>query len=294
MVKHSVSITSMLSAQQISQQGLQQLSHRVRPLPREPVWPQSTVLLWQVGIVAGILCFWEVGTRIHWIDPFFWSSPSAILKAGFFFFSQDTAIGDIGFTFRSTIIGFVIGTVLGAMIGLSLWWSRNYAAIAQPFIIVFHAMPKLALAPLIILVFGIGLASKIAMAVALTIVISILTTYSGTQAVDEDLQQLMYSLGATRWQVFTKVVIPSVLPWIISSLRVNIGLSLSGAIVGEFLGSQQGLGRLIFYAGQTYDIALIWVGVSVLAALSLVMNTLVGYLEHWLLKGVMHGTQPSK
>jgi NitT/TauT family transport system permease protein len=286
MVKRSITIPSMLAAQQISQ--------RARLLPREPDWAQSTVLFWQIGIVIGALSLWEVGIRIHWIDPFFWSSPSAILKTGFSFFSQDNAIADIGFTFRSTIIGFVIGTVLGAIVGLSFWWSRNYAAIAQPFIIVFHAMPKLALAPLIVLVFGIGLASKIAMAVALTIVISTLTTYSGTQAVDRDLQQLMYSLGATRWQVFTKVVVPSVVPWIISSLRVNIGLSLSGAIVGEFLGAQQGLGRLIFYAGQTYDIALIWVGVLVLAALSLVMNTLVGYLEHLLLKGVMHGTQTTE
>lgn len=286
MVKRSVSIPALLAAQQVSS--------RARLLPYEPAWTQSTVLLWQVVIVAGVLSLWEIGTQIRWIDPFFWSSPSAIVKTGFVFFSQESALSDIGFTFRSTIIGFVIGTTLGAVLGLSFWWSRNYAAIAQPFIIVFHAMPKLALAPLIILIFGIGLASKIAMAVALTIVISTLTTYSGTQAVDRDLQQLMYSLGATRWQVFTKVVIPSVLPWIISSLRVNIGLALSGAIVGEFLGSQRGLGRLIFYASQTYDIALLWVGVTVLAALSLVMSTLVAYLERWLLKGVMHGTQTIK
>ncbi|MBD3884994.1 ABC transporter permease [Phormidium tenue FACHB-886] len=280
MTKRSATVSSTV--------GVQQVLQRARLLPREPVWAQSRVLLWQAGIVVAGLSVWELTARVRWIDPSFWSSPSAIIRTGFLFFSQDSAIEDIEFTFRSTIIGFVIGTVLGAIIGLSFWWSRNYAAVAQPFIIAFHAMPKLALAPLIVFVFGIGGASKIAMAVALTIVISTLTTYSSTQAVDSDLQRLVYSLGATRWQVFIKVIVPSVLPWIISLLRVNIGLSLSGAIVGEFFGAQQGLGRLIFYAGQTYNIALIWVGLSVLAALSLVMNTLVGYLERLLLKGVMH------
>ncbi|WP_088889298.1 ABC transporter permease [Leptolyngbya ohadii] len=270
---------------------MRQAPDQGRSLPRERLWSKRTIVLWQLGITVGLLTLWEAGTRIGWIDAFFWSSPLTILKTGIVFFRQGSAIRDIGFTFRSTIVGFFLGTGLGTAIGLTFWWSRNYAAIAQPLIIAFHATPKLALGPLVILVFGMGFASKVAMAVALTIVISVLTTYSGVQAVDRDLQQLMYSMGATRWQVFTKVVIPSALPWIISSLRVNIGLSLSGAIVGEFLGSQAGLGRLILYAGQTYDIALVWVGVLVLAALSVVMYVLVQRLERVLLKGVMHETQ---
>ncbi|MBD1853533.1 ABC transporter permease [Cyanobacteria bacterium FACHB-502] len=286
MIRLPIPVNSMRWARQVSCQG--------RSLPHERIWSKHIIVLWQICITIALLTVWELGTRIGWIDAFFWSSPFTILKTGIVFFRQGSAVSDIWFTFRSTIAGFFIGTGLGAAIGLTFWWSRNYAAIAQPLIIAFHATPKLALGPLVILVFGMGFASKVAMAVALTIVISVLTTYSGIQAVDPDLQQLMYSLGATRWQVFTKVVIPSVLPWIISSLRVNIGLSLSGAIVGEFLGSQAGLGRLILYAGQTYDIALVWVGVLVLAALSVVMYAFVQHLEQLLLKGVMHGTQPIK
>lgn len=264
---------------------------RGQTLPQDQLWPSHIILLWQFGLVTLLIALWEIGTRLGWIDAFFWSSPAAILKTAATFFNQGGAFDNIWFTFRSTMIGFCVGTLGGAAIGLTFWWSRNYAAIAQPFIVSFHAMPKLALGPLVILVFGMGLASKVAMAVALTIVISILTTHSGVQAVDPDLQRLMYSLGAKRWQVFTKVVIPSVLPWIISSLRVNIGLALSGAIIGEFLGSRQGLGRLILYAVQTYDIALIWVGVFILAVLSVVMYILVGHLERLLLKGVMHETR---
>jgi NitT/TauT family transport system permease protein len=97
-------------------------------------------------------------------------------------------------------------------------------------------------------------------------------------------------LGASRWQVFTKLVIPSVLPWIVSSLRINIGLALTGAVIGEFVSSQHGLGRQILYAGQIYDVALIWVAVGVLATLSVAMYVAVGQVERVLLKGLTHGT----
>src|ERR1700755_3474225 len=117
-------------------------------------------------------------------------------------------------------------------------------------------MPKLALAPLIILVFGLGLTSKVVIAIALTIVVSTLTTYAGVKALDPDSEKLFYSLCASRWQVFRKLVVPSCLPWIISVLRVNIGLALTGAVVGKFIAAQHGLGRTILYAGQTYEIAL--------------------------------------
>jgi NitT/TauT family transport system permease protein len=170
---------------------------------------------------------------------------------------------------------------------MSFWWSRNYALIMQPYVICLESIPKLALAPLIILVFGMGLASKVAIATALTLVVSTLTAYSGVQAVDRDQEKLFYSLGASRWQVFTKLVAPSCIPWIISILRVNIGLALTGSIVGEFVASQYGLGRTILYAGQTYEIALVWVAVLVLSALSMIMYVAVSWLESYLQKGIV-------
>jgi NitT/TauT family transport system permease protein len=204
------------------------------------------------------------------------------------FFSEGDALTDIAYTFRSTILGFTIGTTMGAALGLSFWWSRNYALIMQPYIICLESIPKLALAPLIILVFGMGLASKVAIAISLTLVVSTLTTYSGVQAVDRDQEKLFYSLGGSRWQVFSKLVVPSCLPWIISILRVNIGLALTGSVVGEFVASEHGLGKAILYAGQTYEIALVWVAVIVLSALSMVMYVTVGQIERFLRKGVTH------
>jgi NitT/TauT family transport system permease protein len=183
-------------------------------------------------------------------------------------------------------LGFIIGTASGSMLGLSFWWSRNYAAITQPYMICFHSLPKLALAPLVILIFGIGLASKVAIATALTIIVSALTAYAGVKALDPDQERLFYSLGASRMQIFRKLVVPFCLPWVISVLRVNIGLALTGAIVGEFIASQHGLGRAILYAGSTYDIALVWVVALVLSTLAVAMYGAVSWLERILRKGI--------
>jgi len=258
----------------------------VRRLPVQKDWPTWALIIAQVGILVGALSLWEIGARVGWIDAFFWSQPSAIAQTMAIFFTTGDAWTDISFTFRSTILGFLIGTTAGSLLGLSFWWSRNYAAIVQPYVICLESIPKLALAPLIILVFGIGLVSKVAVATALTLVVSPLTAYAGVKALDPDGEKLFYSLGATRLQVFRKLVIPFCMPWVISVLRVNIGLALTGAIVGEFIASQHGLGRAILYAGQTYDIALVWVAVLVLSTLAIVMYAAVSWLESVLRKGV--------
>jgi len=256
-----------------------------RRLPVQKDWPTWAIVGTQVGILVGIVAAWEIAARTGAISAFFWSQPTAIWKTLIIFVTEGDAWTDISFTFRSTILGFLIGTTAGSLFGLSFWWSRNYAAIAQPYIICFESIPKLALAPLIILVFGLGLTSKVAIATALTLVVSTLTTYAGVKALDPDGEKLFYSLGATRWQVFRKLVVPFCLPWVISVLRVNIGLALTGAIVGEFIASQHGLGRQILYAGQTYDIALVWVAVLVLSTLAIVMYATVSWLEGVLRKG---------
>ena len=257
----------------------------IRRLPVQKDWPSWAIITTQVGILVGIIAAWEIAANTGLLNAFFWSQPSAIWKTFIIFVTEGDAWTDIAFTFRSTIFGFLLGTTVGSLVGLSFWWSRNYAAIVQPYIICFESIPKLALAPLIILVFGLGLSSKVAIAFALTFVISTLTTYAGVKALDSDGEKLFYSLGATRWQVFRKLVVPFCLPWVISVLRVNIGLALTGAIVGEFIASQHGLGRAILYAGQTYDIALVWVAVLVLSTLAVLMYATVSWLESTLRKG---------
>lgn len=250
---------------------------------REPSGPEVTAL--RLLLVVALLAGWELSGRLGAIDVFHWSMPSEIWASGVAAFAEGAIVGDALFTFASTIGGFLIGVLGGVAIGLSFWWSRRYALTAEPLLITFEAMPKLALAPIVVLVLGLGIESKIAMATALVIVVQTLTTYAAVKGVDEDLTTLLYSLGASRLQVFAKVVVPSVLPWVASSLRVSIGLALSGAIVGEYIGSTAGLGRMIQYAGSTFDIALIWVGIFTLAALAMLLYGAVALLEKRLLKG---------
>src|SRR5579864_4026362 len=184
----------------------------VRRLPVQRDWPLWLIVAVQLGILIGAIALWEAAADNGWIDGFFWSKPSAIYATLIKFFTEGDAWTDIAFTFRSTIFGFFLGTSIGSLFGLSFWWSRNYAAVVQPYIICFESLPKLALAPLVILVFGLGLASKVATATALTLVVSTLTTFAGVKAVDPDSERLFYSLGATRLQIFRKLVIPFCLP----------------------------------------------------------------------------------
>ncbi|MBB6732457.1 ABC transporter permease [Cohnella zeiphila] len=248
---------------------------------------RRVVLLGRVLIAVLVLAGWELLTRIGWLDSYYWSSPLTIAKTGWDQITQQHLLSDMLYTSGSTIIGFVAGTAIGAALGLSFWWSRHYALISEPFLIVLNAMPKLALAPIIVILLGIGFFSKVALAFALTVVVAALSAYSGVKSVDPDMEKLMYSLGAKRRQVFTKVVVPWSMPWIISSLRINIALALAGAIVGEFIASSKGVGRMIMYAGTILDIDLVWVGVAALSILSIFMYWGVVELEKWLSKGLV-------
>jgi NitT/TauT family transport system permease protein len=251
----------------------------------------ATIWRWVLGV--GIILAWEILTRLKIIDPYYFSSPTAIISTAYVAATQGSLYVDIGYTSASTIVGFIIGVVAGALLGLSTWWSRVYGRVSEPYLVTFNAIPKLALAPILIILFGIGFESKVALAVALTIVPAALAAYGGVKSVDKDLETLLFSLGATQFQVFAKVVVPWAMPWIVSSLRVNIGLALAGAIVGEFIASRYGVGRMILYAGQVMDINLVWVGVVVLSILALAMYAAVMTAERCLLKGMLHGSQLS-
>jgi NitT/TauT family transport system permease protein len=244
---------------------------------------------WGFGIAAIVL--WEVLTRIKVVDPYYFSSPSLIATSAYKAFTQGTLWADIAYTSSTTISGFIGGVLIGAAIGLSTWWSKVYGNVLEPYLVTFNAVPKLALAPVIVILLGIDYKSKVALAVLMCIVPTAIAAYSGVKSIDADLETLLFSLGAKRRHVFTKVVVPWALPWIVSSLRINIGLALAGAIVGEFIASQQGVGRMILYAGQVMDINLVWVGVVVLSILAIVMYWGVSTFEKYVLRGIMHGAQ---
>ncbi len=231
-----------------------------------------------------VVALWEILTRVGAMDAYYWSRPSAVLATAFEQMAKGTLLRDIAYTSSSTILGFVFGTLAGSLVGLSFWWSKTYAGISEPYLIILNAMPKLALGPIVVILFGIGFFSKFILAFLMTVITTALYAHSGAKSVDPAMESLMYSLGARRGQVFRKVVVPTSMPWIVSSLRVNIALALAGAIVGEFISAERGVGRMIIFAGTILDINLVWVGIMVLSVLSILMYFGVVVLERWLSK----------
>jgi NitT/TauT family transport system permease protein len=187
--------------------------------------------------------------------------------------------GHAAVTALAAVIGFVIGSTLGSFLGLSLWLNETVAKIVRPFIVAINGVPKIAFAPLIIVWFGIGIESKIAIAAALTLIVSLIATYNGTLETDKDLLRLMRSLGATRLQMWRTVVVPAAVPWMLSALRLNVGFALIGAVVGEYISSQSGLGYLVYYSGVLYDLNGVWVGIIALMVVALLMDRTVTELD---------------
>ena len=257
---------------------------------REP--DRRVVSAWRWGLLAALLLLWELGARLGWIDPYFFSSPLEIARTALIKWHGGSLPRDIAYTASSTLLGFVSGTLIGSMLGLLFWFSRPAALVAEPWMIVLNALPKLALAPVLVILFGIGFPSKVVLAFLMTVVVAAISAWGGAKSVDPALTTLMVSLGASRRQIFAHLVVPSAMSWIISGLRVNIGLSMAGAIVGEFIASDRGLGRMIVYAGTTFDLKLVWVGVVVLSLLSMVMYLGVVLLEKLL--GRRWGAAPTR
>jgi NitT/TauT family transport system permease protein len=177
------------------------------------------------------------------------------------------------------VAGFLIGSTLGSLCGLLLWLSPGFAAVVRPVMIAINGVPKIALAPLIIVWFGIGMEAKIAIAAILTFIVSLIATFAGTREVDQDLIRLMRSLGASRFQTWRKVVAPATLPWIVSALRLNVGFALIGAVVGEYISAREGLGYLVYFSGTLYDLNAVWTGIFALMALALVLDRCVTFIE---------------
>ncbi|NCD08811.1 MAG: ABC transporter permease [Negativicutes bacterium] len=234
-------------------------------------------------IVAGILALWEFGVRQGAIDSFLMGSPSAIWRVGVAMVTSGQLFKDVSATLYATIVGFLIGSLLGSACGLLLWYFKGFAKVIDPFAVALNGVPKIALAPMIVIWFGTDIFSKIVLATISTFVVALLSAYQATHQIEESQINLMRSFGATRTQIFTKIIIPASLPWIISAFRINIGLSLVSVIGGEFISSDRGLGHMVFVEGNLFNLPAVWVGVIMLVILAISLYSLVGYAEKKLL-----------
>jgi NitT/TauT family transport system permease protein len=236
------------------------------------------VVLQFLAIVA-FFVLWELGVRLGYISAFLVGSPSGIFSMFYKTLMSGDLLSDSWYTLFEAILGFVIGTIAGSLLGLALWYSVFVARLVEPFIVAINSVPKIALAPIVVLWFGTGLISKVALAVSLTALVALIAAYQAAKDADVDLQSLMISMGADKHQVFFKAVVPSTLPSIIATFRINIGFGLVGAVVGEFISSQRGLGHMIFIASGLYDLNSVWVGLFTLMIMGFILYYVIDIVE---------------
>lgn len=247
--------------------------------PRRAGLRGGRLLAYQLGLFVSILLVWEAAVRLGWAKAYIYGQPSGILAKFLTLLSDGELLRHTVITAQEAVLGFVIGSTLGSASGLLLWLVPNLASVLRPILIALNGVPKIALAPLIIVWFGIGIEAKIAIAASLTFIVSLITTYAGVGQVDNDLIRLMRSLGASRIQIWSKIVVPASVPWIASALRLNIGFALIGAVVGEYISAKEGLGYLVYYSGVLYDLNSVWVGIFALMVLALVLDHVINQIE---------------
>lgn len=242
------------------------------------------ILIWQIGLLVGFVALWEILARCGIINTFLFSSPSAIWELFKTYLSDGSLFKHIATSVWETILGFMIGTIVGVIIAIILWWSDTVAKILSPTLVVLNALPKTALAPILIVWAGAGIGGIVLTAVTISIVTTILSAYNYFMIVDEEKIKMLKSFGATRWQVLTKLILPANVGNLVNIVKINIGLSWVGVIVGEFIVSRNGLGYLIVYGGQVFRLDLVMMGVVVLAFCAFIMYAVVNLLEEWITK----------
>lgn len=239
----------------------------------------------QLVIVLGFFALWELAASRGWINAFIFSQPTRIWAATLRLAREGELWRHLGWTVWETVLGFSVGTVAGILIAVLLWWSTFISKVMDPYIVVLNSIPKVALGPIFVVWLGTTITAVVAMAISVSIIVTIMMMHTGFKEVDPNQIKLVRTFGGTKGQVLRKVVIPASVPTMIAALKVNVGLSLVGTIVGEFLASKAGLGYLIIYGGQVFNMSLVMASVLLLLVVSVILYYAVTFLEQRVSRG---------
>lgn len=237
------------------------------------------IIFFRIFVLVAFIGLWELLTYYQILDPFFVSSPSRIVNQIIDLAQNGTLLSHSWITLYETLIGFAIATVLGYLIAVILWWNEKVRKIFEPYIVVLNSLPKIALGPVIILWVGAGTSAIILMCVLICIVITTMSMLSAFLSVEEDKILLLKSMHANKFQILFKLVLPNAMPEFISVLKINVGMSWVGSIMGEYLSSKAGLGYLIVYGGQIFKIDLVMAATTILCILAYGMYYIVSLIE---------------
>ena len=242
------------------------------------------IFVMRFAILIIFLLAWELAAKFQIIDSFLMSSTTRIVTTVKNLIIADNLWIHVFTTLYETIMGFLIATILGTAIALLLWWSENLRKIVEPYIIILNSLPKIALGPIIIVWFGSGVKSIIFMAIIITIIVTIITRENAFLSDDQHKIMILKSMGASKLQILLKLILPSSIKSFISCLKINVGMSWIGSIMGEYLTSRQGIGYLIVYGGQVFKLDLVMASTVILCLLAGGMYALVALLEKILVK----------
>lgn len=247
-------------------------------LRRENRW----VRIWQIALVAGLFILWELSCRVGLSDGFLVSCPSRMARTLWTLCRSGELWRHIAVSCGETVLGFTAGTLLGTAAAVGMWWSDTAARILDPYLVVLNALPKTALGPIFIVWMGAGMGAIVTMTLAISLIVTILSMYAGFRTTDPEKLRLMRTLGASKRQILWLLVFPANCPTLFSTLKVNVGLSWVGVIMGEFLVSRAGLGYLIVYGSQVFNMDLVMASVLALGAAAVGMYLLVLRAEKFL------------
>lgn len=238
----------------------------------------------QVAVLAAVLAAWQGGVSLGLLDPFFFSRPSDIVRRILTWAVSGTLWRHLAITIEESLLGLTIGAVLGMTLGFALARSFFAARVLDPYIKMLNAVPRVVLAPMFLLWFGLGIWSKVALSVTLVFFVMFFSTFQGVRDADRVIVDNVRMLGATERQLVRHVLVPSALTWIFSSLQTSLGFAMVGAVVGEYLGAARGLGYVISQAEGTFDTTGVFAGMTVLAVVVVIVSAGVTRLERWLLR----------
>ena len=231
------------------------------------------------AILLVLVALWEVAAQVGLINGQLLGSPVGIFNSAVIGFTQGQLLNDTWVTFVETALGLVTGSVLGIILGLVLWFYPRLSDIVKQFSMLLNSIPKIALGPLIIIWFGSGMISKVWLAGISTFAVAMISSCAAAEEVDKDLLNLFRSFKAQKSMIFKKLILPASVPWIFSIFRINIGFALIGAVVGEFIASENGLGHAVFVAGSLFDLNTVWLGVIILTLMAAVLTWIVQLIE---------------
>lgn len=240
---------------------------------------QRKISTLQILIFIVFLAVWEIGAQVGFIDAFIFSSPSRVVKSMCQMARGGELFYHLGITLLETLLSFAFVNVFGIAIAVLLWWNHNISKVLEPYLVVLNSLPKSALAPVFIVWLGNNMKTIIIAAISVSVFGTIITLYTDFKSVEEDKIKLIRTLGGTKKDVLWKVVLPSNIPSMISLMKVNIGLSLVGVIIGEFLAAKAGLGYLIIYGSQVFKLDFVILSIILLCILATVLYKGLGWIE---------------